>query len=253
MIKITLFLLTLDSIFRITHPGHPNKEVINLLFYSEKEWFYLYKFNSLMFADSNTTALILLIMFFSVSSISKINKTYNYFYFKIFIITLILLTFSRSAYIALLIGYFSVNFKYIYSKKLFKNILFLLLFFSFYYVSNFILNDKSFNSKIYIVNLLIQKFKGLDIHDFIFGIGAGKAEYFLKISPHIFTITYLLETGILGLLLILYFFKVYSSSYSNTIILPVLIVGISYFLYLGAPFLFVPLAIVANVYDHSLR
>lgn len=250
MLILSLLVLTIDTIYRITHPGHPNKEVVNFLSNSNTEWFYLYKFNSFIFADSNTTGLILLILFFSVITISNINNTFNYFYIKVFIVLLLFLTFSRSAIFSLMIGYLSINYHNLKNKYKLQYIIYLIIFFSLFFVFKYISNDNSFNTKLYILKLFFTKFKQLNIFELLFGIGTGNAEYFLKISPHIFVLSYFIETGLIGLFLILYFFRTYSISYTNTIILPVIIVGFSYFLYLGAPFLFVPLAIASNILDH---
>lgn len=245
MLRVSIILLVLDSIYRITNPTHPNKEVINTLM-EGNSWFYLYKFNSLMFADSNTTALIVVILLFGILSLHNLDIKK----FKeeiIFLILILLSCFSRSAVISVLITYCFYFYKTSLRKILY---IFSASFIALVFMINFVIEyflDGSFQSKFLIIDLLLNKLTDLSFYEILFGIGIGNSEEFLGIFPHIFLFTWFLETGVLGVILIASFLYLFSKKIDYLIPVAAMIMGLSYFLYLGTPFLFVPMALVASI------
>jgi len=253
MIFITVVILTLDTIYRLLHPTAPTLNDLNIINNSPNLWFYKYKFGTLLFADSNTVALVSLILFFYIKSLENlkiVNKKYFKSCKKILFIVLIS-TFSRAAIISFFIGL-----SYIYLKKINDKLIkiliifFIIIFFVFTAVlfSNFV-KDGSLESKFFILYQFINILPHLSVDQIIFGIGLGKAEDYLGIYTHIIYITYLLEIGIIGFLLFIFFIIYYFYKYNDIILIPFLIVSFSYFLYLGTPFLFIPLALSANIID----
>lgn len=250
MVFVSIITLSIDSLFRILNPIIPNMDDFEYVSGNDKLWFYIYKFNTLMFADSNTVALIVLTLFFTLSQIQTIYKI-NYVKEKSFLFLLLLFTFSRSAYIAFTIGLFYekfINLKRI--KKIFLFLLitlFIVIFIS--YSFSYFESDGSLNSKFKIISLVYEKFLSLSLFEILFGIGFGNSKEFLGIYTHLLFLTYFVESGLFGLLILIIFLTIYSFNYGSIIILPLMIAGLSYFAYLGTPFIFVPLAIFANIYD----
>jgi hypothetical protein len=252
---ISIIVLTIDSAYRLTHPAAPTAESFAIMEASESLWFYIYKFNSLMFADSNTTALIALVLYFSIYSIQVYMPIKSYKYEKLFLILLILLSFSRAAIIALIFGMLFISFHKLekYWRLIFSFIIILLVFSIFLYLISYLGNDGSLNSKFHIISLVYEKIFTLSLSQFMFGIGFSNVENFLGIYSHLLLLTYLIETGLIGLALFILFIIVYTYKYNFIILFPVMIASLSYFLYVGAPFLFVPLALTANIIDLKRR
>ncbi len=245
MLRVSIILLVLDSLYRVTHPTLPNEEMIDTMMDSSK-WFYLYKFNSFMFSDSNTTALIAVILLFGIFSLH--NFGIKKFQLEILFLILILLScFSRSAVISAVITYCFYAFKTPLRRVLLicSTSAVVILF-----MINIILNyfeDGSFQSKFLILELIAAKFNELSLYDVLFGLGIGNSEEFLGLFPHVFLLTWFLETGITGTFLILSFLYQYAKKINYLIPLSAMIMGLSYFLYLGTPFLFVPMSLVCAI------
>ena len=174
MLRVSIVLLALDSLYRIANPTHPNKDVVNTLMESSS-WFYLYKFNSLMFADSNTTALIIVILLFGILSLH--NLGIKKFKEEMILLILILLScFSRSAVISVLITYYFYFYKTSLRKILFIfSASFILLVFMINIVLEYFL-DGSFQSKFLIIELILNKLSELSFYEIFFGVGIGNSE-----------------------------------------------------------------------------
>lgn len=253
MIWISILLLSIDSIYRITHPAIPNMDDFDYISNSDKLWFYIYKYNTLLFADSNTVALIVLVLYFTVMSIEYYKKVYSFKYEKLFLFLLLLFSLSRSAYIAFIIG---IAFVYIKNQSATKRLIyFLIIFFLFIligiYLSTYLETDGSFQSKFSIMALAYNKFQMMSLSDILFGIGMGEAKSYLGIYPHLLFLTYFFESGLIGLAFFILFMFSYIYKYNSIILFPMLISGFSFFVYLGTPFLFVPLAMLANLMDQE--
>lgn len=251
MIFISVFTLFIDSVYRLLNPTYPDIELYDKIEQSEDKWFYIYKYNSIMFTDSNTTALVVIILFFLILSLSKDKFTYNFTKVKLILILLLILTLSRAAILTFLISL--LIYYYLKQNNIFKKILF--LFFPFISLIliiinfNYFLKDGSFKAKIYIYDIIVDKISKMSLYEIFFGVGVGEAQNFLKIHTHLLYFTYFIETGIIGLFLINLFFIYYFIRYNKIIIISVFLLGLSYFMYLGSPFLFVPLALLANLKD----
>lgn len=251
MTRISIILLILDSVYRLMNPGVPNPEQFEYISNSERIWFYMYKFNTLMFADSNTTALIALILLFSTLSLEQYINTKSYKYEKFFLFLIIVFAISRSAYIGLFIGllfFYYKNLKLVY-KMIYVFFTIVIVVYISLLLSFYLENDGSFNSKFHIISLVLSKINFFSLSDFLFGIGMDQSSSFLGISTHILLLTYFIETGLIGLLIFSIFISIYLYKYNGIILTPILISSLSYFLYLGTPFLFIPLALIANLID----
>ena len=255
MIWVSIVVLSIDSAYRLTHPGAPSKEAVRYLLHSDELWFYLYKYNSIIFADSNTTGLIVLILFFSIITIEKyINKKEFYYnYAKIILFILMLGTLSRAVIVAFFIGFLSsiYNKKKIYAKIIYAIIGLFLVGAVLILMSAYLSHDGSLATKFKIVYLVYDNLKGESLFNIMFGQGLGQAKVNLGIYSHLLLLTFVVEMGVVGLLIFLLFVGYYIYKYNALIWVPVMVVSLSYFLYVGTPFLFVPLALCANILDKS--
>lgn len=245
LINVSIFVLTIDSILRLTNPNPP-EEVINYVSNNPNAWFYIYKFSTNLFADSNTVALVVLVLYFLCIEIKPYTKERLMFQ-KLFLLFLLIFTFSRSAYVSFFVTIFLYWVKK--SKYLFKYVIFFIFVCFIVFLFDTIKTDDSLQSKLYIIEVFTSEYKNLNIFEMIFGIGLGNGKDFLGIHTHIHFLTYLLETGFIGLFLFLIFIIYYLYKYKSLVMISLLIAGLSYFPYLGMPFIFLPLAILANMKD----
>jgi len=252
--NFNVLILGTDSIYRISNPTAPTNEHLEVISQNEDLLIYLYKFNTLMFADSNTVALITLIFLFTLYVINKdikvkisINSLWVWAMIGILFSTL-----SRAAIFSAIVAYFICTLGLKVSKRIqLMAILFLLwALFAIISLSEIKISDGSFNSKIDILSIFFDRFfKDYDVNSIIFGVGFNEYEKILGMSTHILIISILSSTGILGLMISFIFFTYYSIKYSFNILLPVAIASLSYFLYIGTPFLFIPIALIASLAD----
>ncbi|MHB0854646.1 MAG: O-antigen ligase family protein, partial [Rectinema subterraneum] len=175
---------------------------------------------------------------------------------KLILILLLIASFSRAAYIAFIIG---ILYKKYHSqtKKYYKNIIKyisipIIIIMAYYIISYLYKSDLSFQSKFYIIDLAINVFKKFPIYNKIFGIGFLEWQDVLGIYTHNIYITYFIQTGFIGLILFI-LFVISTFKYAKYIWIPILLVSLSFFSYLGMPFLFVPLAIICNIYDNYME
>ena len=241
---VALILLGADSIYRLTNPAFGPD--FNYIASKENLAFYLYKYNSLMFLDSNTTGLIAMVMFFLEVNLLKLGYPRNKFLLVGFAI-LIVLSLSRTAIIASLFSIVALNLK--------KPILLIISGFIFYVFFQVLFGD--FTASISGNNSLITKASLLDalsvyltnasFTDIIFGVGFENSLDRIGDYTHLLYLSYFVSLGLLGLILICSFLIYFSYKFGFHVTLPVAVASFSYFLYLGAPFLFVPLALLANL------
>lgn len=252
---ISIGLLLIDSIYRLSHPGAPTEEAFNVMSNSEDRFFYLYKFNSIMFLDSNSTGLIIIILFFTILSIERILKEMNgnFKLAKFFLFFLLLGTLSRAAYMAFLIGLLSATIiRQKFSKKIIISTIGILISIPVFILTfDYFSSDASFDTKFDIFFLTYSKFQHLSIYEMLFGVGFGHASETIGIYTHLLVLTYLLEMGVFGLLIFMAFIFYYIYKFDSLVWIPVFIVGLSFFMYVGTPFLFTPLALIANIYDNK--
>lgn len=196
----SLSILSLDTVYRFLFPKTDYIE--NILSHGKSEFlFYGYK-HSFLFLDSNFTALFAYSVYFLLRD--------NLYLFKhkkliIFISLLIIfLTFSRAViFTCILIE----TFRFLYSIKIDKKLKFVFL--SFFLFLLFIISlyiqrdaDESLSSKFYIFDLLFENLYNFNLMYLIFGWGIDNTRDILDIAAHSLYSTLLLETGMLGFLLI---------------------------------------------------
>lgn len=244
---VTVVLLFTDTLIRLMHPTPPNPDYT--LYVSQTAEFsrYVYKFGGYMFSDSNTTGLVALVFLLTYLDVKKYaSKTSQ---LEVSLIVICILSFSLSVAITIVVVYFG---KYITAKTTTRNAHLKFTSFAFATVSVFlisqqILSDVSFASKFYIWNLVYQHLQDISFSNFLFGVGLGNAKSTLGIHPHILLTTYLVETGIIGASVFTVFVAHIFLRYKSWAVFGIMLASLSYFLYLGAPFLFAPLALVPTL------
>lgn len=240
---LCIILLGADSIYRLLNPISPTLETL-AAFESRGTMFYIYKFNTLMFGSSNTTALAALSAFFLLLFISDTCGKKRYF--PLFLLLLIIFfTFSRAAIVAVLVGVLLL-----YNLKISKLIIAMALFFGWnllLYIKNFS-DDISLLTKVEILERVYNFYNNeLTIEYFFSGVGLNRSPEYIQINAHNVFMTYSFELGFLGILTLLYwnFNLMYKSKqWCAYIIIPVLTSGLSYFMYAGSPFIFVPMVLL---------
>lgn len=242
---VVIFIISIDTAWRLTHPGAPTDLMTNSL-EAQGLFFYLYKFNTLMFADSNTVAIGLQCIFFLMFYFSKkVNVNNN---ILIVLALLILLTLSRASIISTLFCFL------LFQYRIFRWFLSLLVpVFIIYMVNNYAsigLGDGSALSKFDIIRRFFSYLESADLINLIFGSGSGSSTSELGIYGHISFVTSVVEFGIVGTFIYLVFFissAIKSNLRSLYVILPIAITSLSYAFYLGAAFMFIPLAIIEGL------
>lgn len=173
-------------------------------------FFYMLKPNSIIFLDSNGTAVILLSVLSVLTYIIWDNPKYRcvktWIFLPLFFILLIG-TFSRASIMAYLVLLFYTVF--VHKKPLvFRLIMFgcllICIAFAFYWIAN----DFSFLSKFQIFAETFEYVKQLDVRTFLFGTGINTSTEHLSIYAHNFISIYLIEFGFIGLLLYVLMFGV---------------------------------------------
>ncbi|MFR3568336.1 MAG: hypothetical protein ACLTUR_10060 [Paraclostridium sordellii] len=227
-IKLSTMVLIIECICRIAPNINQLGVAIKTLFTGTE--FYVFKYNSIMYNDSNFVAIfvvILSIFSFYLSKKYKFNKN-RFIQFILFIICI--LTFSRAAILTLVCFYLA-------DYLLDKNHIWILIIFipiiiaSCIYTINEISLDGSFQMKIDTILDGINQFKQLDVANILFGVGFNNAINLLGRSAHNFILTYLIETGIVGLTLIisLYIYIIIKSNYRTIyIFIPFIAMGMSF-------------------------
>lgn len=251
MLFLNISILVIDTIIRFSNPGAPTSEALNIITANKDLWFYNYKFGSILFADSNTVGLVAMILFFATITINYQLNTKVFKKQQCLLLLLIALSFSRSSIIATAFGlfyYYFVKSKLSVGKILVGISVLIAIAIS---VEMYLLpsNDGSFSSKVNIFNHVLDYYNRADLSELFTGIGLSKSLDRFNIHTHSLYLTYFVETGILGFLLFMLFVIVYIKKYDFFVLFPVLISSLSYFLYVGTPFLFTPLALVANFLD----
>lgn len=171
--------------------------------------FYSFKFNSILYPDSNFTGISLLLIYIFINNFPKAFK--NIHYYNYILIFLIIFCFSRTVYFLFLV-YFLFNI--IFSrKKYIKNwiykcvIVFFVLFFSLFVGSSlydYVEEDGSFNTKFEIFDGFVYILNNED-YSYIYGIGSGNLfDYINRESHNIWGLT--AEMGFFWLVIFLIFF-----------------------------------------------
>ena len=215
-----------DAFVRIIHPDLTNIDKLDALGIG----FQIYKSNSIMYADSNFVGLeAVFIMSCFIAFINSKSKNYKLVF--ILLVASIILTFSRAAYFGLSL---ILMFYFLKDRKILRYVIFYISPMLFILVVHIMLNefsnDISFNSKFNIFYLVGNYLTNASLSDLVFGVGLGNAVSYIGMGTHILLLTFLVETGFLGLfgfvcfLLYLWCILKYDFTY---IILPFLVVSFS--------------------------
>jgi hypothetical protein len=198
----SLILLTIEATWRMTHPDLSQLQPGLLSIYQ-------YKMRGLMYADSNVVGFHLLMMFSFLYYEEKVHGVKRE-YSKIVIVILLFFSFSRAAWIAAFIGWLYVRFLgdkkmlfYLINALVLAAVLTLIYD---VYLKPKIQEDLSFQSKLDIVQVVLRYFERADPSELVFGIGFSNSLNTLGIYAHNFFMVYLIESGGIGLFLILLLF-----------------------------------------------
>jgi hypothetical protein len=242
LVFIILLLYVFECAYRLNNPIYTQAMLSNE---DESLIFYPYKYNSIMFIDSNFVGLSLISFIATVDII--LNKSKIKFLFITALVILLALTFSRAALISILI-YFSI--KRVSLKSLVLFAVFLLLF-SVYAVP-MIISDGSYLSKIKILNYFNQYLINADCLTILLGSGVGSSADVLGIGSHNLFVLLVVEFGLISLLGFFSFIVInliQTSFKSFPYWLSILVCGFS----LGSiyVFIFIPALLLINHSKHS--
>lgn len=197
-----------DAIYRILNPAEMNLERLEELGIG----FQIYKINTFMYMDSNFVGL-------QAVSVLSFYCWLSYRNLKLSRIILVLLlfgvffTFSRAA---ILSSALVLIITFLFKRNLSNisiNILTLLVggFFASLVLYKFA-TDVSFMSKFHIIDITLEYLLQYSTLTLVFGVGIGNAKEYLGIGAHNLFVTFLVETGFIGLFiflaLLLYWFAV---------------------------------------------
>lgn len=251
MLSAHVILFSIDAIIRLTNPtlyasnaysGHTRESGLA----------YMFKYNSIMYPDSNFVGVQVCLTYFFTLYLIKENllvswaKNLRYVLF-----VLVILSTSRSAIITMVLYtliFNKISFPFQITKK---QILWLVgiaifLIISSIFILSLIKNDESFNSKFMILYLAVDFLKSIPISSIFFGIGMGNTFSFIGIGAHNLLVTLTLETGLFGLtlfILSMYFSIKKTNGKALYVLFPLFTMGFS-FVSLALPFLFTFLAII---------
>lgn len=209
-----------DGVWRLLHP---NPEQI----FEGNPFFYRFKDNSLMFEDSNFVGAALVVAYGAIRYLgTELNIRQKKLGLLIFISTV--LTFSRASIIALVaVEFFCLFWRF---NKIFKIMIIVLFIAILMYSFNFLIEDGSFRSKFYIIDLFMNAYPKLSLENKLFGVGLGNSFEFLGIGAHSVIVVYGFELGLLGTLiqlLIVIFMLIASRGTALFVLFPYYINGFS--------------------------
>lgn len=237
-----LSLYVVEAIYRILNPIIKTSMLEKQ---DESLMFYQYKYNSIMFVDSNFVAFSLISLIFIVDSFCN-NKKLK----KFFIITtciLMTLTLSRAGCISL-VAYLFVK----HATRSQKIYLFILMAILTSFVLPLILSDGSYLSKLDIIDSFIIYFEQADVIMLLFGAGIGRAIDFLHIGAHNIFVLLNVEFGFIAFIwyCAFVFFNIYKSKYKTVPYwIAINLCGFS----LGAIYPFVFFAALLPAYLHTRK
>lgn len=217
-VTISLCVATVEAVWRLAHPdigfledASQHREDI------EDIAFYAYKFNSLMYLDSNFVGLQLALLFAFLLGLSAEGVRAPRFYFAwTFLLTV--LTLSRAS-VGTVIVLASVSVFLRYRRAVLVQIAVLVgVVILGVLAAKAIGEDASFLSKFEILHRFADFEKRASWSDIMFGVGAGKAVGVLNIGAHNIVVTYVVELGVVVSIIVLSYwllmaFAVQSSGY----------------------------------------
>jgi hypothetical protein len=241
-------LFVVDAAYRLTHPSTLAWR------YTQSDFFYMFKFNSIMFHDSNEVGFAILIIlsfmiYLSDKRILKIGKLYFVLFF-----VLLILSFSRAAILSfiLTIFYYHHYRNRGQAAKLFIGISVLVLIFVL--LMNFRGEDYSLSTKYDIWRRAYDYFNRCTIEQFVFGNGYGNSTYQLGMYAHVHILVQMIEFGVIGTVLYMAIFLVIISDNRDTLhlLIPYAIAGFAY-APLVVPYFFIINGLIASYCPSSNR
>lgn len=239
-----------DSAYRIFNPEYISPERLSA-WEAQGISFYQYKFNSLMYESSNTTAVAVLIAYLIALFVSP--RFRDDWLLKVLLIVILASTFSRAAYAAFVF----VNIYYFSSKRI-RSLAILLaviyIIFQIFMLDEMLvgLNDRSLQTKFDLIFRVFNFYDsgGSSLMDLLFGVGFGRAPEVIGRAAHNLILTFILEGGLLGTVFLFGLSGVFISGgkHGRTMLLMYFLIGMSYFPYAGTPFTYFGLGI-AYIYD----
>lgn len=164
----------------------------------------MYKYASFMYADSNGTAIHIVVILFYILYLEEVH-TQKWRKSKLILVVLLLLTFSRAAWLGAVLGWIYVRFlqqkKFSFYLLNFTALVFLASLVYIFYLREKIETDLSFQSKFEIVEIVLSHFKNATLVEWLLGIGFSNSLTVLDIYAHNFEMVFLIESGVIGFLL----------------------------------------------------
>lgn len=200
LVFFSLPLLIYEAYYRISNP-------VFFVDFAEKGRedlaFYYYKINSIMYQDSNFVGLFILSLFFFLFYLKEYTRKKYFIVFSLLTI-LIFATISRASILALLLFVILYPFRQkIYKYRIFIFIFSIILAFTLFPIlSKYRTIDDSFSTKFEIFDETIEYISNANFINLLFGVGFGNAVEVLDIGAHNFFVTYLVESGFIGLMLV---------------------------------------------------
>jgi hypothetical protein len=240
-------LASVDTALKVIYPDQ--NPALNEL---EGISFYKYK-KSFVFGDSNVLALLLMSVFFTnlavAENLSITLKKYNFV-----LITLIILTLSRSAVIATMVGIFG----YLLKDKIFVKVfsvaaLLSLTLINYSYIIKTLITDGSGGTKVKELSETIKFLSEGDTLNVLFGVGFGYGEVITDMYIHGLFAKAVVEGGLFFLLILLTFLVIIGiqSRKSLILFLPLGLASLSLSFYLLAPFQAALLGLICRVENQN--
>lgn len=222
-INISILLVIIETIWRLTHPWQPQT---TWQFMQVDSSFYKYKMNSIMYQDSNFVGIFIVALFFFCIYLRRYQAIL--LKWQMFMLTILcVLTFSRAAIFTLIAFYILIGFK----TKIMKILLSITAIITgATFIFGYMNSDISFLSKIEIVDRAFEFLSDTTMSNVLLGIGFGNSFEYLRIGAHNFMITYLLESGLIGfiLLFVLWWRILKKTKFkAGIVMLPFLLAGMS--------------------------
>ncbi len=214
LILFTFLMLSFDTVMRFMNPN--SEYLMAVLEKGESyNWFYAYK-HSYIFQDSNFVGLVILVQFFLLIQIKAFYKN-KLFWMQIFgLLFLLFMTFSRACILSVFLGVIGLFFFKLQRRvRVFFYPALLLALVCFVAVFSFKMGDfdQSLDSKFYIISKFYYQIQSFSLSELLFGWGFDNTRLYWGIAAHNLVATLLLETGVIGFVLVFLFF-IYYGRYS---------------------------------------
>ncbi len=228
IIIFSIPILLLEATYRISNPIYII-DGVDIRTLSSYFHFYSYKFNSILFEDSNFVGVMIVVLFSVVLYLEDLLKK-KLLVLKLLLFIFVILTLSRASILVFIFMYILF-----YTKNLNYRPIKLLIIITGIMLGTIIfalsLKDDSFNTKLLMFNLFADYIHYTSPFNLLFGIGIGEHasnEYSLMYHNIIFQ--HIMDEGILGFTLLFIFWlqTIRKSNYKNLFIfIPFIMLGMS--------------------------